>query len=1102
LSFALPALPLLTLLALSPPATVQVHDGGAASGATFGDSRLAPWVLSVPSGGEGRARPADAQAAPDGSGGQFVTWADARDGSADVWVLRVTRDGVAAPGWPVQGAPACAAPGDQRPRALVPDGAGGVIVVWDDDREASGVSDVFAQRLSPAGTPQWPVDGVKVADDAPGFHNARAAADGAGGLLLAWTQGTSSRDVYATRITGAGARAAGWPDAGTPVCTDPAEQFSVAVGADGTGGAVIAWEDRRFDWTTGQIYAQRVNSGGAPVWTPDGLRVDQVPLRASIPVVCGLGGDVLIFWAEENGSIRGQRLDPLGFALWDPAGALLYGGFGSAAGDMRAVPDALGGALVAWLANEIPQDYRVQRVDDGGTPLWGVSGVPLADTVDAHPSGLDLAADGAGGAWLAWADGRNGGEQVFSQHLDATGAATWTARGVRVAMSGGLQITPAIAPDGAGGVLVCFTVVTGLDDAIHSQRLSPAGARQLEPAGRPTVVEPGRQRTLLLHHTANGGVLAVWMEKHENQYDLHARRFDAAGVRGPVTIVSGAPGDQEPAGIVDDGAGGAIVAWSEKDNGQRALHVQRLDANAAPVWPGGVDVCTAPGARAVPVMVADGTGGAILAWVDSRDPNDPDVYAQRVSAGGVAQWAADGLLVCGAEGEQQPPVMASDSAGGTVVAWAERRFNKPQLYAQRLDGAGAALWATDGVLVADLTPGQTRLSALAAVPGPGQGAIVLMAEPALDFFTGTLNDALYVQKVDGAGLPQWGLGGALVMQIEGPSEHRRVVEDGTGGAFVAWTDARTGIPHVYAQHVNAAGSTTWFDDGREVGDLAVHQELGAITCAGGDLVVAWSDYRFGNADVFAARVQVSGVDVWPVSGVQVCRMQRGQYAAVMAPFRAAAPERLYVGWIDDRTGFYREAYVQRLDAGGTVQWEVDGVVDVAFTLASVSASPGLVRLAWFTDAATATVYRRDEASGWVALAAVHADGTGRIVFEDRDVTAGARLAYRLGVLEQDVERFSAEAWVDVPTARALALHGLTPHPAAGDASVSFTLPRAGMATLEWLDVSGRRVRAEAFAGLGAGRHSVRVRALPPPGVYFLRLRHDGRSVTQRAAVVR
>ena len=140
---------------------------------------------------------------------------------------------------------------------------------------------------------------------------------------------------------------------------------------------------------------------------------------------------------------------------------------------------------------------------------------------------------------------------------------------------------------------------------------------------------------------------------------------------------------------------------------------------------------------------------------------------------------------------------------------------------------------------------------------------------------------------------------------------------------------------------------------------------------------------------------------------------------------------------------------------------------------------------------------------WQSLGGVTTDGTGFVRFEDRAVTAGERYAYRLGYAAAGNEAFTAESWVEVPALQ-LALEGLRPNPAVGELQVWFTLPDAKSATLELLDVSGRRVLAREVGALGAGRHTVRLDqgARVPPGLYWMRLRQGARTLLARGAVIR
>ena len=66
------------------------------------------------------------------------------------------------------------------------------------------------------------------------------------------------------------------------------------------------------------------------------------------------------------------------------------------------------------------------------------------------------------------------------------------------------------------------------------------------------------------------------------------------------------------------------------------------------------------------------------------------------------------------------------------------------------------------------------------------------------FDSRTASTSIYVQRIDAAGIPQWGITG-LVIGYEVASQGLSMISDGQGGAIITWQDQRGGNPepHIY-----------------------------------------------------------------------------------------------------------------------------------------------------------------------------------------------------------------------------------------------------------------------------------------------------------------
>jgi hypothetical protein len=259
--------------------------------------------------------------------------------------------------------------------------------------------------------------------------------------------------------------------------------------------------------------------------------------------------------------------------------------------------------------------------------------------------------------------------------------------------------------------------------------------------------------------------------------------------------------------IAQDGQGGAIIAWQDYRSGGTAdIYAQRVINGGTLPWTtasvGGVAVCAAVSDQESPQLIPDGQGGAIITWQDYRSGTDYDIYAQRVGgATGAAIWpTVDGVAVCTSTYSQQYPQLVPDGRGGAIIAWQDSRSGtNDDIYAQRINGAGVGQWTANGIGVCTYEQSQNSPQ---LVPDGDGGAIITW----FDYRSSTSSNDIYAQRLNSAGAVQWAAAGLGVCTAANNQFYPQIVLDGQGGAIIAWFDDR-GDRDIYAHRIALTQST-------------------------------------------------------------------------------------------------------------------------------------------------------------------------------------------------------------------------------------------------------------------------------------------------------
>ena len=467
---------------------------------------------------------------------------------------------------------------------------------------------------------------------------------------------------------------------------------------------------------------------------------------------------------------------------------------------------------------------------------WVTNGVALSPNASNYKP--TIISDGGTGTFVAWYGGSN--SDIFARHLlaDGSSAPGWPAGPLLVSGAPGLQEQPSLVADGAGGVFAFWQDSrNGSDYDIYGQHLNNLGAI-----------------------VSGGG--ALWI---------------ADGI-----AISAATGNEYSPMAVTDGAGGAILVWQDGRHGagNYDIYAQRVDGGGNLLWaPAGVPVCTAVNNQINPMIIADGSGGAFIAWQDYRKGSEYDIYVQHLTANGTLApgWATDGIGACLAANSQFYPVLARDGGSGVFVAWQDFRTGSDNhIFAQHLTGSGTVLtgWPVDGTPVC-----QAQFSQYYPMVAPdGSGGVFITWQ---DYRDGSTNH-IYAQHLT-TGNTAWVSNGIPVSTAINGQFSPQVVADGTGGAFITWYDSRSGSTNdIYMHEVNGSGvlNPAWDKDGLAVCVAPNTQQFPVVaTSSAGTSIVTWQDLRAGGlttAAIFAQQTianVVAGVDPvhGPATGLSLAR---------------------------------------------------------------------------------------------------------------------------------------------------------------------------------------------------------------------------------------
>jgi hypothetical protein len=373
---------------------------------------------------------------------------------------------------------------------------------------------------------------------------------------------------------------------------------------------------------------------------------------------------------------------------------------------------------------------------------------------------------------------------------------------------------------------------------------------------------------------ANGDFVVAWQSRLDGFLDIFARRFTSAGIAlaGEFQVNTYTSSYQAFPSVAAEADGDFVVVWeSPQDGSDFGIFGRRFSSAGVPLA-GEFQINTyTPDDQSLPKVAADADGDFVVTWEVYEDTFFKNVFAQRFSSTG-APLASEFQVNTFTALSQRSPKVAAGASGDFVVAW-ENDFQ---------DGSSTGIFARR--FASDGTPTASEFQVNTYTSGIQRCASVSV-NASDDFVIAWHSDE----------------------------------QDGSSYGVFARLFSSSGAPQASELQVNSHTSSS-------------QRNPSVTTVAGGDFVVAWSNYQDDlSVDIFAQRLASDGTRV-------ATELQVNTYTShnqTVASVAALGADGFVVTWESyGQDGSDQGVFAQRfaetaildIDADGSTQALTDGLL--------------------------------------------------------------------------------------------------------------------------------------------------------------------------------
>lgn len=342
-----------------------------------------------------------------------------------------------------------------------------------------------------------------------------------------------------------------------------------------------------------------------------------------------------------------------------------------------------------------------------------------------------------------------------------------------------------------------------------------------------------------------------------------------------------------------DSGGNALVAFTDFSvTTNRNVMAHRVSPVGTQMWGAGGDgiaVTNSTVFKRDPRITQTSDGQYTIVWFQQPFTSSNGLYMQRLDSAGTLLLDPAGVAIATNTSSSRPPdrfdMVPSDN-GSVIVAWV-REFSSSSsalrhIVAQKFGPTGAPIWNNgEPVTICDQSVPFATLGlpygrvALTATPGGGA------ALAWFDVRAGANTQAVYTQRIDGAGLPLWAANGVAVSTDTTRVRIDPAITHDSTGTWIFWRELDNATAPtqwgVYAQRIDSAGTRVFGDTGAAIRPMSgVNATFVRASAADGAATAFWFEEPSGPTGgqlLVGSRIDATGAPIWNTGTVTACSLQ-------------------------------------------------------------------------------------------------------------------------------------------------------------------------------------------------------------------------------------